>query len=117
MKLRDFAGHVVIDARKLTEYALNLNNERGQHKARVFARVLGYNQQNYVDLAEHIQAQALDGEAEVMRVDQFGQHVRVDLAVKGTQGQVAIVRTGWVIAPDSDVAALVTVFVKESQND
>ena len=117
MKLRDLAGQVIIDARKLTEYALNPHNERGQHKARVFARVLGYTQQNHKALIEQIQTQALDGEVEVIRVDQFGQHVRIDLTVKGMQGQVTVVRTGWVIAPDSDVAVLVTVFVKESQND
>jgi hypothetical protein len=43
MQLRDFAEQVAIDARKLTEYALNPHNERGQHKAKVFARVLGFN--------------------------------------------------------------------------
>jgi uncharacterized protein len=114
MKLRDAARYAVIDARKLTDYALNPRNERGRHKAKVFARVLGFNQQNYAILAEQIQAQALDGEAEVMRVDQFGQHVRVDLVIQGVQEQAAVVRTGWLIAADSDVATLVTVFVKES---
>jgi len=113
MKLRDLAGGVAIDAHKLTEYALNPYNERGQHKARVFARVLGFNQQNYAVLAEQIRVQVLESEAEVMCIDQFGRHVRVDLVIHGEQGQVAVVRTGWPIATDSEVAALVTLFVKE----
>ncbi len=42
MKLRDLASQVIIDLRKLTEYALNPENQIGRHKARVFEAMLGY---------------------------------------------------------------------------
>ena len=65
MKLRDLASCVVVDPRKLTEYALSHENPRGRHKARVFEAALGYNQDNYQSLLEQIEVLALDAEAVV----------------------------------------------------
>ena len=65
MKLRDLASRVVVDPRKLTEYALNPENPRGRHKARVFEATLGYNQDNYQSLLTQIEALAQEAEAVV----------------------------------------------------
>ena len=108
MKLRDLAGHVIIDLRKLTEYALNPENPIGRHKARVFEAMLGYTQDNYQALLEQIEAQALDADAVVQHVDAYGQHVYADLEIVGVAGQRASVRTGWLVAPGSDEARLIT---------
>jgi hypothetical protein len=112
MKLRDIADRVTLDQRKLTDYALNPHNERGQHKARVFEQVLGLTLENYTALLRLLESQALNGPAEIIREDRFGRHVRVDIEVTGLTGQVAVIRTGWLIPPDSREALLVTLFVR-----
>jgi len=113
MKLRELASQVVVDPRKLTEYALNPENERGCHKARVFKAALGYTQDNYESLLEQIETQVLEAEAVVQRTDEYGRHVRVEVEIVGVADQRAVVRTGWLIAPDSDEARLITLYVRK----
>jgi hypothetical protein len=112
MKLREFAKRVVVKRSKFTAYALNPNDDRGRDKAFIFEQALGFTLDNYEDLLQQIQAKALDGEAILIREDQFGKHLRVDLQITGPHGQSARVRTGWRIPIDSDEARLATLFVK-----
>ena len=46
--------HAVIEDSKLIHYALNPQNERGRHKARVFESTLGFNLSNWIQLKEAI---------------------------------------------------------------
>ena len=112
MKLREWAKRIVISRSKFTAYALNPEDDRGRDKAIVFEQALGFTLDNYEDLLQQIQAEALDGEATLIREDQFGKHLRVDLQIMGRLGQSARVRTGWRIPSNSDEALLVTLFVK-----
>ena len=112
MKLSDIVSRVVVDSRKLTDYALDPDNPVGRHKASVFERYLGFTRANYESLLHQVEAQALDSEAHLQRTDQHGRHYRVDLKVSGTEGQREIVRTGRLVAPGSDEAWLVTLYVR-----
>ncbi|MEG4067464.1 hypothetical protein QUA42_08920 [Microcoleus sp. Pol11C2] len=47
MNLKELVSPLVIDPRKLTEYALNLDNPVGSDKAVIFQRRLGFSQENY----------------------------------------------------------------------
>jgi filamentous hemagglutinin len=111
MKLRDFASQLYIGPKKLTAYALNVNHPKGRHKARVFQVMLGYTSENHEGLLRQIEASALDAEATIQKVDQYGQHLRVDLIVKGISDQEATVRIGWLVVPNSDTASLSTIYV------
>lgn len=113
MKLREVASSVVVDPRKLTEYALNLDNPVGENKALVFERRLGYTKDNYEELLEQIQSGTLEGQAILKLADQHGRRYQVDLEVGGVEGQRAIVRTGWIVEPGSAVARLVTLYVRK----
>lgn len=115
MKLRDFVETLHIPERKLLAYALNVENERGHHKAIIFKQKLGYTPQNYILLLRQIQEIALDAEVAVRNSDQFGQRVRTDLLIIGIQGQTALVRVGWLIPPQSREARMVTLWVLEEQ--
>lgn len=115
MKLKDIVSRIEIDPRKLTEYALNLNNPVGADKAIVFQSRLGFTQENYQGLLEQIAAQAMDAEADLGRLDNHGQRYRVDLVIIGTEGQQEAVRTGWIVQPESDMARLVTLYVLRRQ--
>lgn len=112
MRLRDIVRRVVVDAHKLTDYALDPENPIGRHKAMVFDRRLGFTRDNYAVLLQQVESRALDTDAHLQRTDQHGQHYRVDLEVTGTEGQQEIVRTGWLVAPGSDEARLVTLYVR-----
>jgi len=115
MKLGDIVSRIVIDKRKLTDYALNTDNPVGADKAVMFQRDLGFTLDNYQLLLEQISTQALDAEAILGRADQHGQRYTVDLDITGTQGQREIVRTGWIVEPDSDEARLVTLYVRRKK--
>ncbi|WP_017316761.1 DUF6883 domain-containing protein [Mastigocladopsis repens] len=115
MKLGDIVSCIVIDPRKLTNYALNTDNPVGADKAVMFQRDLGFTIDNYQLLLEQISTQALDAEAILGRADEHGQRYTVDLDITGTQGQRSIVRTGWIVEPNSDSARLVTLYVRRKK--
>lgn len=60
---------------------------------------------------QQLEMRALSTEAHLQRINQHGHHYRVDLEVVGTAGQREIVRTGWLVAPGSDEARLITLYV------
>ncbi len=114
MKLGDVVSRVIVDKRKLTEYALNPDNPVGADKALMFQRHLGFAKDNYETLLEQISALALEAEAILGKSDQHGQRYQVDLEIIGVeQGQREIVRTGWIVEPDSGIARLVTLYVRK----
>ena len=99
-------------ARKLTDYALAPNNPVGRHKALIFERHLGFTRRNYERLLQQIKSKALTAEAHLNRTDKHGRHHFADLEIIGTQERRAVVRTGWLVAPGSDEAWLVTLYVR-----
>ncbi|WP_370571832.1 DUF6883 domain-containing protein [Methanomethylovorans sp.] len=101
-----------IDSRKITDYALNPNHPRGSDKARVFKSALGYDQSNADDLIEQIYAKLPESQASVGELDEFGQRYTVDIAITGANGNVATVRTGWILDKGSDSPRLTTLVVK-----
>ncbi|GFE68449.1 DUF6883 domain-containing protein [Chroococcus sp. FPU101] len=62
-----------MDSRKLTEYALNIDNPKGFDKAIMFQRHLGFTKHNYPLLLEQILAQVPESEAIATVADQHGQ--------------------------------------------
>jgi hypothetical protein len=115
MKLGDVASQLVIDPRKLTDYALNPDNPVGADKALIFRSRLGYTRDNYEPLLRQIQAQALNAEALPTQVDEHGQRYQVDLQVIGVEGQIEVVRTGWIVEPGANFARLVTLYVRKQK--
>ena len=112
MKLRELASRVVIDPRKLTEYALNSETPRGRHKAHVFERVLGYTRENYTQLLTQIETHAPNADVHFHSQDEFGHRYTVDLQIESPAGQQATVRTGWFVPTGKDEVRLVTLWVK-----
>ena len=63
MKLDDIVDSLVIDPRKLTEYALNYNSKQGKDKALVFEQVLGFTLENYQELLRQLEENCLSANA------------------------------------------------------
>lgn len=55
MNLADIVNRVVVDPRKLTDYALDPEAPWGHHKAMVFKALLGFTRENYADLLAQIE--------------------------------------------------------------
>lgn len=113
MKLRNIVSRLEIDPRKLTEYALNPDNPVGKDKAIVFQSRLGFTKDNYNSLLEQISNQALDIEVTLGHNNEHGQRYTVDILVVGIEAQEETVRTGWIVQIGSDVARLVTLYVRK----
>jgi len=112
MKLADIVSRLVIDPRKLTEYALDPESPWGRHKAIVFEQTLGFTRENYADLLIQLESQALNAEATFHSQDEFGRRYTVDLLIRGTEERQAVVRTGWFVPHGADEARLVTLYVR-----
>lgn len=86
-------------------------NPKGKDKAVMFEKYLGYTKDNYQSLLDQINDLVLDA-AIPQNQDQFGTRYRVDLEIKGIEmQQVEIVRTGWLIPPNSRQARLTTLYI------
>ena len=114
MNLGDVVSRIVIDPRKLTEYALNPDNPKGANKAVMFKRHLGFTKDNYQLLLQQIKIKVINSEAILQTTDVHGQRYQVDLEIEGVEPrQVEIVRTGWIVEQKNDLARLVTLYVRK----
>jgi hypothetical protein len=112
MKMRELVSEIMIDPGKLTDYALDPESPKGKDKAWMFQRYLGYTKENYQILLERINDLILDAEAIPQSEDQFGTRYQVDLEIPGVEAdQIETVRTGWLIAPNSQQAKLTTLYI------
>ena len=85
------AARAIIDPRKLTDYLLSPNNQRGMHKARVFRTALGYTTLNHGNLIAAIHDGIKRNEAVFVREDGYGQHYRVEMTLTGPRGSAMVV--------------------------
>ena len=114
MQLKELVNEIIIDPRKLTDYALDQNNPKGKNKALIFAKYLGYTKDNYLLLLEQIYQKVLDAEAIPKNQDQYGTRYQIDLNIQGIKPeQIETVRTGWLIPTNSRQARLVTLYIKK----
>lgn len=112
MTLAELVTRLIIPSSKLTRYALDPSAPYGRHKAILFEKVLGFTQENYLDLVFQLETKALENEAVFRSEDRFGKHYTVDLLIEGTEGRQATVRTIWLITEGSTEANLTTLYVK-----
>jgi len=112
MKLTDIVSQIVIDPRKLTDYALNPKSPLGCHKAIMFEKILGFTSSNYTDLLIQIEKLSTTEPIVLHSKDEFGYRYNMDIKVNGIEGRQAIVRIGWFIPHGLDEARLATLYVR-----
>ncbi len=113
MQLIDVAENIHIDPRKLTHYVLDSSSPHGKHKAVLFEKLLGFTKENYTVLLFQLEGIAMQAEITFHSEDKFGKRYTADILVEGTEGRNAVIRTGWIIAPGSREAHLVTLYVRK----
>lgn len=109
MKL-PYAEHATVDIHKLRGYALNLDHGTGKHKARKFAAILNLMASDADELRDILLDISQTYEAESLETDSYGRRYRIDFMLEW-KGRSALVRSGWVIAHDSNVPRLTTCYV------
>jgi len=106
------AHRVVIDPRKLTEYALNPDHRRGRDKARVFAAVLGVTAEDADWLADRPRQAACEREAVFLGNGRFGRLYRIDFPLRRGDRR-ATIRSFRIVRADETFPRLTTCFVRE----
>ncbi|MBK6999414.1 MAG: hypothetical protein IPH35_05420 [Rhodoferax sp.] len=106
------AENATIRDDKFAKYVLNFGSERGRHKALVFQSALGYNLTNYETLVEQLKTGVAKYPCVLGPLDAHGQRYTVDMPVKGPDGE-AVVTTGWIVRPGSDIPDLASAYVKK----
>jgi hypothetical protein len=106
----------IIEDSKLLEYALSPENERGRHKARLFARVLGFTRANWQELRQAILNALPYCNAAPQSETPFGKKYTVVVPVTGPNARTADVLTVWQYdrRPDGtlrDMPRLVTLYL------
>ena len=92
---------------------MNPDSDVGHHKAIVFKRALGFDRSNYVGLLQQLESKCLQAEAIFRMEDKYGKYYAVDINVEGVDDQTALIRTGWLVGPDSRIAQLTTLYIKK----
>ncbi|MBN9388631.1 MAG: hypothetical protein J0I20_11305 [Chloroflexi bacterium] len=109
MKLPE--GHqAYVDLAKLSDYCLNPEHPRGQHKARVFASVLGFTATHATNLQDQLLQAARQAEVTLGENDIYGQRYVVDFVAVGPGGS-GIIRSSWIIRTGENFPRLVTCYV------
>lgn len=111
LKLSDLVDELVIDHRKLTEYALDYDAARGKDKALIFEQVLGFTKENHQQLLSQVRAKCFNADAKFYREIEQGTLYQVDVLIDGANKKQAMVRTGWIIGPSERAARLTTIYV------
>lgn len=104
------ADRAVVDVRKLRDYCLNADHPRGQHKARVFKRVLGWTVDEAEDVRRRLLEAVLHSDASFLGADDYGQRYALDFAAQGVSG-TATVRSLWIIRHGEDFPRFASCYV------
>jgi hypothetical protein len=100
----------MVDIRKLREYCLNPLHDEGQHKARVFAAVLGITIADAEVLRDMLLQAVKTHDAHVGYRDVYGQRYTVDFLLEW-HGRRALIRSGWILEYGSDIPRLTSCYV------
>lgn len=103
------AERAFIDVSKLRDYALNPTHRVGGHKARLFALLLGMNNNDTQELQQILLNVIQTQEATLGELNEYGQRYVIDFMLTWQSRQVTV-RSAWIIRPDEDFPRLVTCY-------
>jgi hypothetical protein len=98
----------VIPRSKIEDYALNPAHNDGQHKARLFKSILGFERQDWQKLSDAIIDALPRHDATFNREDEWGKYYLVSLVIEGPNGNTARVTTVWIFRHGTDYPSFVT---------
>ena len=109
------AERAVVDIRKLRDYCLNPQHDKGKHKARLFTSLLGMDADNAEELRNTLLEVAKTKDAQLGEADAYGQRYTLDFTLNW-RGKQATIRSAWIIETGSDIPKLTTAFPLTNQD-
>ncbi len=103
------AEHAVVDIRKLRDYCLSTIHDEGKHKARLVKSMLGMTRENTEELREVLLQAVKIHDAQLGRLDEYGQRYTVDFAFEWRDKRTMI-RSGWIIESGLDIPKLTSCY-------
>ena len=103
------AEHAIVDIRKLRDYCLNPQHNKGKNKARLFASLLSMNFNDAEELRNALLEAVRKPDAQLAEKDAYGQRYTLDFTLTW-QDKQATIRSGWIIETNSDIPKLTTAF-------
>lgn len=103
------ADRAVVDIRKLRDYCLDPSHDEGKHKARLFFAALGMTAQDAQGLRTALLQAVLDIDAELGRLDKYGQRYVVDFVLEWKDRRAQI-RSAWIIEHDTTIPRLTSCY-------
>ena len=108
------AERAVVDIRKLRDYCLNPQHNRGKHKARLFTSLLGMNPNDAEELRDALLEAVKTQDAQLGETDAYGQRYTLDFMLSW-RGRQARIRSAWIIETGADIPKLTTAFPLTNQ--
>lgn len=99
---------------KLQGYLLNDEHISGCHKARVIESVLGFNKDNWNELADYIYNAVQKNGVSDIQTTKFGKRYKVPIRVYGKKGKSMVLTTVWQIDNGSNIPRFITSTFKKS---
>jgi hypothetical protein len=110
MKLPN-AEAAFIDIHKLRDYSLNMQHDRGKHKARLFLAILGLSVENAEEL-ELILLEAIQIYDTISSSqDEYGQRYLVDFPLT-RNGNTATIRSTWIVRSTETFPRLTSCYIR-----
>ena len=109
------AEAAIVEIGKLRDYCLDLEHSNGKHKAHQFYIMLGITADDAEELRDILLWAVKTHDTQIGQRDNYGQRYRIDFPLTW-KGKQAIIRSGWIIEPDSDIPRLVTVYPLKGKN-
>lgn len=103
------AERAIVDIRKLQDYCLNLQHDKGKHKARLFASLLGMGPSDVEGLRNALLEAVKEQNAQLGEKDAYGQRYTLDFVLTWHHKQ-ATIRSAWITETNSDIPKLTTAF-------
>ena len=108
------AERAVVEIRKLRDYCLNPQHNKGKHKARLFTSLLGMSANDAEELRNALLEAVKTKDAQLGETDAYGQRYTLDFMLNWRDKQARI-RSAWIIETGSDIPKLTTAFPLTNQ--
>ena len=108
------AERAIVDIRKLRDYCLNPQHNRGKHKARLFTSLLDMDSDDAEGLRNALLETVKTQDAQLAEMDAYGQRYTLDFTLNW-RGKQARIRSAWIIETGSDIPKLTTAFPLTNQ--
>ena len=103
------AEYAIVDIRKLRDYCLNPQHNKGKDKARLFSSLLGMSSNDAEGLRNALLEAVRKQDAQLEEKDAYGQRYTLDFTLNW-QGKQAAIRSAWIIETNSNIPKLTTAF-------